>query len=444
MHVVIIGNGISGVTVARHLRKNSDCKITLVSAESEFFFSRTALMYVYMGHMKFENLQPYENGFWSKNNINLVNDRVITINYDGKVIILENGDAFHYDKLVLAVGSKPNKFGWPGENLKAVQGLYHKHDLESMEGYSSNTNRAVIVGGGLIGIEMAEMFLSRGIKVTMLVRESSFWNSVLPLKESQLVTKHILEHHVDLRLGVELKEILSDEKGRARAVLISNGEEISCEFVGLTTGVTPNVDFLKESELELDRGVMINQYLETNIDDVYALGDCAQFRESIGKRRPIEQVWYTGKIMGEVLATTILGERKKYAPGHWFNSAKFFDIEYQTYGWVGNSLGVGEDEYYWEHKGGKICIHFVFDKQTHELIGVNSFGIRLRHELFDRWLTDRRTIEYVLKRLRDANFDPEFYKQYELEIVDGFNFKFGTSIHIKHRSWRRIFNLSRS
>ena len=173
-HIVIIGNGISGVTLARHIRKKSDSKITIISAESEFFFSRTALMYVFMGHMKFEHTQPYENDFWKKNNIDLLHKKVTQVFPTEKSILLDGNTILKFDKLVLATGSKPNKFGWPGQDLKGVTGLYHKQDLENIEKWAPTTKRAVIVGGGLIGIELAEMLHSRHIPVTFLVREKSF------------------------------------------------------------------------------------------------------------------------------------------------------------------------------------------------------------------------------------------------------------------------------
>ena len=117
-HVVIIGNGISGVTAARHIRKLSDAKITIVSGESKYFFSRTALMYVFMGHMKFEHTQPYENWFWKKNRIDLLEGYVSDIAADNKEVVLEDGSTIAYDSLIIATGSKPNKFGWPGQDLK--------------------------------------------------------------------------------------------------------------------------------------------------------------------------------------------------------------------------------------------------------------------------------------------------------------------------------------
>ena len=445
-HIVIIGNGISGVTAARHIRKNSDKKITIVSTETKYFFSRTALMYVYMGHMKFEHTQPYEDWFWKKNNIELKQGFVSAIHSDKKQLTFKNGEFLSFDKLIIATGSKPNKFGWPGQDLEGVMGMYHKQDLDELEKYApDNTacNRAVIVGGGLIGIELAEMLRSRKIPVTFLVREASFWNGVLPAQESEMINEHIKEHHIDLRLSTNLKEIKTDENGRVKAVIIEEtGEELACNIVGLTAGVTPNIDFLKESGIEIGRGVKVNRFLETNVKDIYAIGDCAEQHEAIGQRRNIEAVWYTGRMMGETLAQTICGTKTEYKPGHWFNSAKFLDIEYQTYGWVFSERGKQENEAYfqWQHPIDQKCITISFDKNTHQFLGINTFGIRMRHEIFDKWLTEQKSIEYILEYLADANFDPEFYKLHEPEIVAKFNQENNTNIQPKKKSWKRIFS----
>jgi len=235
-HFVIIGNGIAGVTAARHIRKNSDVKITIISAENKYFFSRTALMYVYMGHLTFKHTQPYEDWFWKKNMIELKEGLVISINTTNKTLQFTDSTSINYDKLIIATGSKPHKFGWPGQDLKGVIGLYHKQDLDQLEKYAPNNKvckRAVIVGGGLIGIELAEMLRSRNIPVTFLVREQSFWNGVLPAQESEMINKHILEHQIDLRLGVHLKEIKSDKNGQVSSIIIEeNGEKINCNVVG--------------------------------------------------------------------------------------------------------------------------------------------------------------------------------------------------------------------
>jgi NAD(P)H-nitrite reductase large subunit len=423
-HIVIIGNGIAGVTAARHIRKHSNNQITIISAETDYFFSRTALMYVYMGHMKFEHTQPYENWFWKKNNINLKNAYVETVLTAEKVLQLSNGETMTYDTLVIATGSKPNKFGWPGQDLKGVQGLYHKQDLDNLEVYAPNNKickRAVIVGGGLIGIELAEMLRSRDIPVTFLVRENSFWNGVLPKGESEMINQHILDHHIDLRLSTNLKAINSNENGKVKSVIIDEtGEEIPCDFVGLTAGVSPNINFLKSSNIEVNRGVLVNRFLETSVPGVYAIGDCAEQRQPIGNRRPIEAVWYTGRMMGEVLAQTICGNKTAYNPGHWFNSAKFFDIEYQTYGWVFPKPKKGNTHFHWKHPEENLCITIEYNVTNQKFEGINTFGIRMRHEVFDRWLNEERSVNYVIEHLSEANFDPEFYKRYEKYVNDNF------------------------
>lgn len=420
-NIVIIGNGISGITCARHIRKLSRNHITIISSESDHFFSRTALMYIYMGHMKFEHIKPYEDNFWKKNKINLIKNFVEQVDTNRKLLLFPDGSSLHYDTLVFATGSKYNKFGWPGQDLKGVQGLYHLQDVEQMEKNTKGISRAVIVGGGLIGIEMAEMLRSRNIPVTFLVREKNFGDTILPVEEAKMINRHIQEHHIDLRLETELKEIKGNPNGRVSSIITNKGEKILCEFVGLTVGVSPNIEFLKNSGIETQRGILVNEYLETNVPEVYAIGDCAQFKIPPEGRKPIEQVWYTGRMHGETLAKTICGKRSAYAPGHWFNSAKFLDIEYQTYGWVGNLLKENEETFYWEHPGGKMCFRAVYDKTNEQLIGVNVFGIRMRHEVFDRWLSERRKIDYVMEHLHEANFDPEFFTQYEDSIAEQFN-----------------------
>lgn len=418
---MIIGNGISGITAARHIRKLSDHQITVISAESEYFWSRTALMYIYMGHMKEEHTQPYEKTFWKKNRIDLVNDYVEAIDANNKTLSLKGQGPLEYDSLVLATGAKPNKFGWSGQDLDGVSGMVSLQDLEYIEKYTKGIDRGVIVGGGLIGVEMVEMLASRNIKVSMLVREKLFWNGVLPAQEADLIGRHIKEHHIDLRLGAEMKEIVADENGRVKAVITTDGKEIPCQFVGLTAGVHPNTTMAKDSGIECNRGILVNEFLETNIPDIYAIGDCAERHVPVPGRAPVEQVWYTGRMMGEAVAKTICGERTEYLPGHWFNSAKFFDIEYQTYGRVWAQLKENESEFYWEDTTGKFAMHFIYDSKTKKFLGINTFGIRLRHESFDKWLKEEASIYTILENLRSANFDPEFFKRYESHIIEAFN-----------------------
>ena len=422
IRTIIIGNGIAGVSVAMRMRREG-CQdgITLISSESPSFFSRTALMYIFMGHMKEKDTRPYEESIWAEQRIDRVLDRVDSVNFKEKHLTLTKGTRMAYDRLVLAVGSVPNRFGWPGQNLRGVQSLYHLQDLETLERDIRHTHSAVIVGGGLIGIELAEMLLSRRVKVTFLVREQRFWNSVLPDAEAELVGRQALKHGVDLRFGEELDSIEDDGTGRVGAIVTKSGERIEAQLVGLTIGVRPNVEFLKDSGLELDRGILVDEHFRANQEGVYAVGDCAQFRKPLPGRRPLEQVWYTGKMQGETLGARLAGKDLAYQPGIWFNSAKFFDIEYQTYGMLPAKPAEGHESFYWEHPDGEISLRIYFESATHKVVAFNFFGLRARHALCEGWISEGWRVEQVLEQLGACNFDPEFYKQYEAGVIQDWN-----------------------
>ena len=433
MHIVIIGNGISGITAARFIRKLSEHQITVISDESDYFYSRTALMYIYMGHMRLQDTQPYEPYFWQKNRIDLVKARVEKVDTVNRQLSLNNSTQLNYDKLIIATGSSPNKFGWPGQDLNGVSGLYSLQDLEKIEQYSQHLNRAVIVGGGLIGIELAEMFHSRNIPVTFLVREDSFWNMVLPQEESDMINREIQSNHIDLRLNTELKEIIDDGNGNACAVITSEGERIDCGFVGLTAGVHPNIGFIKNTDIKTNRGIVVNELLQTSIEDIYAIGDCAELKQPQEGRRAVEAIWYTGKMMGETVAHTICGNATTYKPRLWFNSAKFFDIEYQVYGTVNVSPKAHEAQLYWESNDGKKSIRIVYHKDDGRVLGFNLMGVRYRHEVCEKWILAKTPVETVLQNLGLANFDPEFYKEYEGEVVRIYNEQTGKNLKLKQK-----------
>ena len=435
MHVAIIGNGIAGVTAARWLRKLDDSvRITIISAETDFFFSRTALMYVYMGHMRMEDLMPYEPFFWEKNRIDLRREYVEHVDTKGKLLHFGGGGELRYDKLVLATGSTWNKFGWPGQDLERVRGMVSAQDLEYLEDHTEEIERAVIVGGGLIGIELAEMLHSRQIPVSLLIRENSYWSNALPPEESRMVSRHIKSHHIDLRENTELDTIHDDGTGAAGSITTKTGEVIECQYVGLTAGVHPNIDFLRDAEgLELGRGIKVNDYLETSVPDVYAIGDCAELREPKPGRRPVEAIWYTGRMMGETVAYNIMGRPVGYDPGVWFNSAKFLDLEYQVYGEVPALGRGGLATLYWEHADGDKAIRINYEENDGTIRGFNLMGIRYRHEVCEKWIIDGKHIEDVLQELGMANFDPEFYTEYEAEVVKLYNQQTGKKLTLKKK-----------
>ena len=219
--------------------------------------------------------------------------------------------------------------------------------------------------------------------------------------------------------------------------------------MGLTVGVSPNIDFLKSAtadpSVDIDRGVLVDEYLTTSNPDIYAIGDCAQLRAPQAGRRPIEAIWYTGRMMGQTVARTICGQATKYVPKLWFNSAKFLDIEYQVYGDVPTRVPEGIKSLYWEHESGKMSIRINFDAATKAVKGFNLMGIRYRHEVCEKWILNNISIESVLSHLSMANFDPEFFKMYESALVQQYNRETNSQLQLKStRSLDKVLSFLRS
>jgi NADPH-dependent 2,4-dienoyl-CoA reductase/sulfur reductase-like enzyme len=421
MQIVIIGNGIAGITAALGIReKKPEWKILVISGESDAFFSRPALMYLFLGQMSFDDVKPFGDWLWKRRRIDRKRAWVERVDPAAKELGTRDGETIPYDKLIVATGAVPNKFGWPGQDLDRVHGMVGLDDLRSLERIAPELEHAVIVGGGLIGVELAEMIHSRGAGVTILAREPAYWINALPEAEARMVTDVIRREGIELCLECELDEILGDSHGRACGVTTADGRRIDCQFVGLTAGVRPNLWALEGSDIATGRGVLVDfSFRSTNTEDVFAVGDCAELVTPADEQNRIEALWYTGRMHGQVVADVITGTERTYDRGILFNSAKFVDLEWQTYGQVSPGLGpplvAGEQHLYWESPNRRRSVRLIHKDGA--VIGVNAMGIRLRHRVCERWIAEQRTVDFVLDHLGRANFDPELYRRYEREAV---------------------------
>lgn len=409
MHIVIVGNGIAGVTAARVVRKRRpDWRITLVSEEHPEHLARTAWMYVYMGHLTLEQTRPYAPDFWERNRIERLHDRAESLDVDRQRLALRSGGTLTYDRLLVATGSVPAFYGWPGQDLAGVQGLYHLQDLERMERETAGVKHAAVVGGGLIGVELAEMLRTRGVAVTYLVRESRYFAHAMPERESRLIEEEIRRHGVDLRLQTEPEAFLGSD--RVEGVRTTVGETIPAEWVGLGTGVRPNVGWLEGSGIETSRGVLVDCQLRTSAANVWAAGDCAEHREPLPGRAPVEALWYTGRIQGATAGYALAGDPRPYTPGVFYNSAKFFDLEWQVVGSIAPEPDPGRIEALAEDRTrtGARLVRLQGDAGTGRVLGIHALGVRLRHEVCAEWIVARRSLDDCIRDLPRAGFDPEF------------------------------------
>jgi NADH oxidase (H2O2-forming) len=410
LKIVIVGNGVAGITCARTARqRDPDASITVISGETDYFFSRTALMYSFMDRLTRRDLEPHERSSYKKQRIDLVRDWVVDLDAGTRTVYLKGGLSLQYDRLVLALGARPRSGSWEGlANVKdGLVNFVSMQDLDACERLAKSTEQAVVVGGGLIGIELVECLWWHKKKVRFLVREPYYWPIALAKEEAEFVTEHMRHHGVDVRFAEELVRVDTDAAGRVSGVGVKGGETLPAQMLGVCIGVQPNIDPMRSFKTApaTDRGIIVNEFLETSLPDVYAAGDCAEFRMSDGRPPFVELIWYTAKRHGEVTGRNLFGDKVAYTPIVFYNSSKFFEIEYTTVGQV-MSLPEGTPTIYRKMPGKEISQRIVHDGQR--VLGFNMLGSRWNHEILQRWILEHRSPEFALQHLDSAQFDVEF------------------------------------
>ena len=423
MHYAVLGNGVAGIEAALALRaRDARARISVVSAEHDHLFSRPALMYVFAGQTSLRDTEPYDRALYDRMRFERRSGRVMQLDAAGHALVFEDGARLGYDKLLLAVGSKAREAPWPGALGAGLHYFVTLRDLEGLDRAARRGARAVVVGGGLIGVEVAEILHARGLQVTFVIRESWYFPLALDEQESGLVAEHMRAHGVDVRLRASVEEILRGADGSVRGVRLETGDEIPCEIVVSAIGVVPNTKFLEGSGLALSRGgaIEVDAALKTSAPDVWAAGDCANVTWADGSRRP-EQLWYTARDQGRVAARAMLGDAAAYDRGTWYNSAKFFDLEWTTAGAVPVSLdwddtpiapAPGVRSWFQRVPGRLESQRIVLEGER--VVGFNMLGSRWNHEPFLDWIRERRPLDWVLAHLGEAQFDEELSPSFKV------------------------------
>lgn len=442
--LVIVGNGVAGIEAAMAARaRDPKVGITIVSEESDHFFSRTALMYVLSGQLSQKDIEPRPRDLYETLRLTRVRARATGVDVAGRRLLLGGGLApLPYERLLLACGSRPRPSPWEGGQLPGVGHFVTLQDLAWLEtelhggpgrgGQPPNpdahrpssearspywprpTARAtrgrrpqhpVVIGGGLIGCEVVETLLAAGLKPRFLIKQEWFWPAWLDAPEAAWVAEHLRAHGVEVHLDTEVAHFEAGRDGAVAAIRTTQGG-FPCDLAVVAIGVAPNTDWLQGSAVDRDRdgGILVDERLQTSAPSVLAAGDCASVPWADGRQRP-EPLWYTSRDQGRVAGARLVGEDARYRRGTWYNSAKFLDLEYTTVGLVNQNLA---GEQIWRHEErGSVRSATRIVSVDGRVVGFNALGRRWDHAVIARWIEEGRALPWVLERLGQAAFDTE-------------------------------------
>jgi len=317
MKIVVVGNGIAGYTAASEIcrlakKLNEKIDVTIVTKEKTPIYSPCIFHLYLSGQIERDRLFIHSYREYREKGIKLVFGEVKEVRDES--ILVEGYGELPYDKLVLAIGSKPAIPPIKGVNLNGVFTCKTISDIDEVKSYLDRVNprRAVIIGAGLIGVEMAVALRMRGIEVCLVELMPRVLPLLLDEEASNIVLSELEKNKVKVHLNARVLEIMGDD--RVNKVVLDSGDEIESQIVIVATGMKPNTEILRKTGIRLgDRGgIIVDRYMMTSKRDIYACGDCIEYKDAITNKPTINMLWINSRIQGEITASNIIGIEREY------------------------------------------------------------------------------------------------------------------------------------
>ena len=321
--LVVVGNGMAGMRAVEELlaRAPGRFAITVIGAEPHTNYNRIQLSSVLAGDKTLDDIVINAPEWYATNDICLITgNRVVAIDRQARQVALADGTPVAYDKLLLATGSKPVAPPIPGLGLPNVRAFRDIADVEAMIEAAHTERRAVVIGGGLLGLEAAWGLKRRGMAVSLVHLMPTLMERQLDAAAGALLHRDLDARGIAFFTNSQTEEIVGAE--RAEAVVLADGRSIACDFVVLAVGIRPNVDLAREAKLEINRGILVGDDMATSDPDIYAVGECIEHNGQVfGLVAPI---WDQAKVCGARLAgdTTAV-----YVPPPVFTSLKITGVD---------------------------------------------------------------------------------------------------------------------
>lgn len=304
--IVIIGNGIAGLSAADAARKqNSQASVTIISNESHLTYYRIRLCELINNNLEDDSLRMHPMNWYKEKKLDVVlNKNVTMINPVEKYIVLDEKEKIPYTKLIIASGSQSFLPPVPGINKKGIYTLWTIRDVKTMKKQLENLRHAVIVGGGLLGLEAAYHINKSGIQTTIVELLPRLLPNQLDEQGAKIFKNKVNSLGIDVVTGSSIELLTGDEQ--VEEIKLSNGSTIAASFVLFAAGVRPNLDIVEGTGIKVNKRINVNQFMQTNLDDIYAAGDVAEFE---GKWYGL---WSTALNQGKVAGTNAAGGRIAY------------------------------------------------------------------------------------------------------------------------------------
>lgn len=331
--VVIVGGGHGGAQTAIALRGTGYAgSIAIVSRETEMPYERPPLSKEYLAQERpFERLYLRPASYWQENGVTLLlGNAVAAVDPSAQIVTCADGSQIGYGKLVWATGGDPRTLPLPGANLAAVHAVRDREDVDAIMAELPGVERVVVIGGGYIGLEAAAVLTKLGKKVTLLEALPRVLARVAGEALSDFYQEDHRAHGVDLRVGQDVASLEGED--RITGVRLGNGETLPADMVIVGIGIVPCVAPLIEAGAEGGNGVQVNARCETNLSNIYAIGDCAAHRNRFAKGQMIRlESVQNANDMAAIVAKSICGEEAEYDATPWFWSNQY-DLKLQTVG----------------------------------------------------------------------------------------------------------------
>jgi len=339
---VIVGTGVTGVAAIGALRSlEQSAEIIVVGDDPHGFYSRPGLAYYLNGEIPEKQLTIFSKDDWKHLKIRYISGIANFLDPQKHQLGIDPAGTLTYDRLLLATGSTAVPLNIPGANLKGVVKLDDFDDTRRILSLARHAKSAVVVGGGVIAVELVEGLMARGLKVHYFLRGERYWPNVLDEKESRLLEHRLAEDGVMLHFRTEAAEVLG-KRGKVVGIRTTKDETIRCEIVAVGIGVKPRLELAKAGGLATERGILTDETLQTSNPDIFAAGDVSQVLDPLRGQSFVDSLWHPAREKGLLAAANMTGKRSTYTRKVAINVLRLAGVMTTIIGAVGS--GIDDDQ----------------------------------------------------------------------------------------------------